>query len=38
MVMDFNGLKWYYTNADSLPNKLGELKTRLQERDKKNMT
>ena len=38
MVMDFNGLQCYYTNADSLPNKLGELKTRIQERDKKNMT
>ena len=35
MVMDFNGLQCYYTNADSLPNKLGELKTRIQERDKK---
>jgi len=33
--MDFNGLQCYYTNADSLPNKLGELKTRIQERDKK---
>ena len=29
MVMDFNGLQCYYTNADSLPNKLGELKTRI---------
>jgi hypothetical protein len=35
MVMDFNGIQCYYTNADSLPNKLGELKTRIKERDKK---
>ena len=30
-VMDFNGLQCFYTNADSLPNKLGELMTRIQD-------
>ena len=29
--MDFNGLQCFYTNADSLPNKLGELMTRIQD-------
>jgi hypothetical protein len=29
--MDFNGLQCFYTNADSLPNKLGELITRIQD-------
>ena len=33
-VMDFNGIQCFYTNADSLPNKLGELMTRMQ--DEKN--
>ena len=32
--MDFNGLQCFYTNADSLPNRLGELMTRIQ--DEKN--
>ena len=31
-VMDFNGIQCFYTNADSLPNKLSELMTRIQER------
>ena len=30
-VMDFNGIECFYTNADSLPNKLGELITRIQD-------
>jgi hypothetical protein len=30
-VMDFNGIQCFYTNADSLPNKLGELMTRIQD-------
>ena len=29
--MDFNGLQCFNTNADSLPNKLGELITRIQD-------
>jgi hypothetical protein len=29
--MDFNGLQCFNTNADSLPNKLGELMTRIQD-------
>jgi hypothetical protein len=29
--MDFNGIQCFYTNADSLPNKLGELMTRIQD-------
>ena len=33
-VKAFNDLHCFYTNADSLPNKFGELKTRVQERDK----
>ena len=31
-VMDFNGIECFYTNADSLPSKLGELITRIQDR------
>jgi hypothetical protein len=30
-VIDFNGIQCFYTNADSLPNKLGELMTRIQD-------
>jgi hypothetical protein len=30
--MDFNGIQCFYSNADSLPNKLSELMTRIQER------
>ena len=30
-VMDFNGIQCFYTNADSLSNKLGELMTRIQD-------
>jgi hypothetical protein len=29
--MDFNDIQCFYTNADSLPNKLGELMTRIQD-------
>ena len=29
--MDFNGIECLYTNADSLPNNLGELMTRIQD-------
>jgi hypothetical protein len=29
--MDFNGIECFYTNADSLPNNLGELMTRIQD-------
>jgi hypothetical protein len=29
--MDFNGIQCFYTNADSLPNKLGELMSRIQD-------
>ena len=30
-VMDFNGLQCFYTNVESLSNKLGELMTRIQD-------